>query len=265
LIHQDATAYGSLKTEMFRAGSSLGFTKFLGQTDPDWAANSQSIWVPSGVSANLIYSHGSGALGTSGTFSQPALSVTDFAQSQLRTNLQTNATNAAVSEARDNIATYWGGNAAGRGGYQHYFRVAVGLTPDTGTQITVGTSSNTAVINGNATALPNFIGLCKLQGSSNWQFATRNGNAVATQTDLGLAVAAGQTLDLMLTALPGAGPMFAQVRSLDFSSQTTLFNSQITANAPNPATLNGRRIGVRTNVALAQSVQMVRVYSRKFN
>lgn len=124
------------------------------------------------------------------------------------------------------------GNAAGVGGFFFYARFGNEIAPPAGSRFFVGlttTTTTASVVGGDPSAMTNFVGLAKNAADTNYRLKTRAAGTV-TDTDLGLAPAANDLLDVALWAEPNGSSVSAWV--YDVAGGSVLLDATYSTNLP---------------------------------
>lgn len=193
------------------------------------------------------------------TLSHPAPSTASLAQSIYRTQCQTAGTAGSASGVRDGVNTIWRGDAAGRGGFFLWIRLASGSVALAGAQVIAGLSSNTALLAGEPSALPDVLGLLKDTADANWFFARRTGTGQVTKVNLNVAYAANQVFDVVLHHRPGGTAVGVLVLQHNYDgTYTTRLDDVYSSNLPAATTMLGRHLQVRNGTtASAANVDLI--------
>jgi hypothetical protein len=199
---------------------------------PSFFDNSIMMWLP-GTSTTLAVNLGTSFTarnsGTSAAQSHPALSSTNIMTQMTRANFGTGTTTTGASGIQTTGTVAWLGNSANRGGF--FFAARFGIETYLNTIRTfIGLSANNAAMTAEPSTWANTIGLGKDSTDTTWQIIARNGSSV-TKTNIGLAVTAGQVLDLNIYAPPNSSTVY--VTLLDVGTGTVYVdNAAITTNIP---------------------------------
>lgn len=221
---------------------------------PSLGTNNIALWLP-GVTTTAGINFGV-SWTVIATQSHPAQASTNFLTAMRRAQFQTTTTIGNGSGVRAAANTFWRGNAAGLGGFFFFARVGV-VTFQSAMQIAVCLLP-TAALGGEPSAVNNHICLRKDSTDTNWFFSTRNGTT-ATPVDLGLAVAAGQVLDLYVWAGPNASDITYRVERID--SASVLANNVTTSSTlPVSTTFIAPSAQVRTTTANAVAIALAKIY-----
>jgi hypothetical protein len=243
----------------FRSGHIIPqFVNPFGQSSdiqPAIFSNRIAIWVPG--SGTALGSFGL-TPATTATLSHPALATTSLAESIYRTRFTTATSAGSASGVRDNVNTFWRGM-----GFFHHVLFATGSISLAGGQKCVGLSSQTAILSGQPSALPNLIGMIKDQGDTNWFFARRNGTGTVQLVDLGVPVANNQVFSMTLFSARNGTGLGVQIVQHNFDgTSTVLLDATYNTDLPAQNTLLGRHFVVRNgSTAAADNLDLIRWYS----
>lgn len=145
----------------------------------------------------------------------------------------------------------WIGDASGRGGFKFFCRFAV-VTFLSDMQILVGLTGIASILAGEPSARNNTVCIGKDSTDTNWQLIFRDTSS-ATKVDLGLAVAAGQVLEVSFDCPPNGSTITARVERID--SPSVLANDTThTATLPANTAMLVAEIACRTTQAAACAV-----------
>lgn len=256
-----APVSGKLRTYA-RNRSGKMFLEMIGPAGVDTSlqpalfGNNVVMWLPgTGTTAALSF-----GLNWSITATQahPTLAATNLLTSMGRATYTTAATAGGGSGVRSGKGQFWRGNAAGLGGFFFFARFGV-VTYNAGMQMWVGLSGVSTALAGEPSAQNNTVCIGKDSGDTNWQLITRSASA-ATKTDLGLAVAANQVIDVMFFAPPNSSNITARVIRLD-SPAVIADNIVLDTNLPvNTAFMYAHAHNRNGAVATAVSIALNRIY-----
>lgn len=189
---------------------------------------------------------------TAATLSHVAPATTNIGTIGYGTTFSTSTTAGNASGARDAVVHVWGGGSAGRGGFDFKARVGSGAIALAGAQVVVGLASTVAALAGEPSALTDVLALTKDAADTNWQFSRRTASGTVVKTDLGLAYATNQVLDVQIYQAPNSGTIFVRILSHAFDGTfTTLLDTSYTTSIPANTTLLGRNVQVRNGVTAA--------------
>ena len=150
--------------------------------------------------------------GTGAAQSHPTKSSTNAMTSMNRANFGTGTTATGVSGIRSTNTVAWLGNSSGLGGFLFFSRFGVETVSGT-YRAFIGLSTNTTVLGAAvepSNGLIHSIFLSKDTTDTNWQVVTRNSTTGGTngvnynKIDTGIAVTAGQVLDLYIHSAPNS-------------------------------------------------------------
>lgn len=147
-----------------------------------------------------------------GTKSTPGRLTTSALGAMQRSAYTTAATpNNSAGEYSSDVV--WRGNASGLGGFSFYCQFGV-VTYLSDMQILVGLSASATGLGGEPSARNDTIGIGKDAGDSNWHLIFRS-NSATTKIDLGVAVAAGQIVNISIDCSPNSSSMTVRVERVD--------------------------------------------------
>lgn len=149
-----------------------------------------------------------------------------------RALFSTGSTATGASGIQSSLSVAWRGNAPGLGGFFFFARFGVEALK-TGDQIFVGLGNFITALSGDPTAFTNTAALAKDAADSNWFFITRSGSGIATKTPTGLAVTAGEILDLMFFAPPNGSSITVRLVN-SVTGQVYMDDVVITQTLPDP-------------------------------
>lgn len=200
---------------------------------------------------------------TAATLSHPTPVITTLAESIYRTRFSTSTTAGNASGVRDNVNTLWRGNSAGRGGFFHHVRFASGSISLAGGQKCVCLSSQTGILAGEPSALPDVVGMVKDSTDSNWFFARRTGTGTVQRINLGVAVANNQVFDMILFSRPNGTELGVRIAQHNFDgTSTVLLDTTYNTDLPAQTTLLSRHFEVRNgSTAAADNLDLIQWYS----
>lgn len=144
----------------------------------------------------------------------------------------------------------WRGNAAGLGGFKFFARFSV-VTFLSDMQILVGLSAGVA-LSGEPSARNDTCAIGKDSTDTNWQLIFRS-NSATTKVDLGLAVAAGQILEVSFDCAPNGSSITARVERID-SASVLADDTSHTTNLPRDTIIMAAQIACRTTQAAACAI-----------
>lgn len=189
---------------------------------------------------------------TAVTLSHVAPATTNIGTIGYGTTVSTSTTAGTASGARDAVVHVWGGISAGRGGFDFKARIGSGAIALAGAQVVVGLASTVAALAGEPSALTDVVGLTKDAADTNWQFSRRTGSGTVVKTDLGLAYATNQVLDVQIYQAPNGSAIFVRILSHAFDGTfTTLLDTSYSTSIPANTTLLGRNVQVRNGTTAA--------------
>lgn len=200
---------------------------------------------------------------TAATLSHPTPATTTLAESIYRTRFSTSTTAGNASGVRDNVNTFWRGNSAGRGGFFHHVRFASGSISLAGGQKCVCLSSQTGILAGEPSALPDVVGMVKDSTDTNWFFARRTGTGTVQRVNLGVAVANNRVFDMILFSRPNDTELGVRIVQHNFDGTVTaLLDTTYNTDLPAQTTLLSRHFEVRNgSTAAADNLDLIRWYS----
>jgi hypothetical protein len=209
---------------------------------PLWAVKSCYFGGVGNGTQTQVVNYSAGASGTAGTVN---VATTDLFSSVRRIRYTSAAAAASAAGNRHNIAQFWRGNAAGRGGF--FFVAQFGVaTFQAGMAAFVGLGPAAALGNVNPNTLTHCCGFAfdDSAGQTTWRFQSNDGAGTATQVDTGLAsnvsgtnwyearmfcapngAAVGWSLEQMNT-----GSLVEGSATTDLPGSTTFMGAQITGN-----------------------------------
>jgi len=212
-----------------------------------------------------VTSLGSGAAAAS-TGTITTVAVANVAQALI--NIASAASAGADAEIRQTIQPWYRGASSDTyGGVFWHARVRF---PDasynetgalTGSRINAGLTSVAPITTRRAGSI-HFAGFNREHENghntdTNWQFITNDGGVTATTTDTGIAFAVSTVYDLWLWMPAGATTAYWQID--DVTNSTTASGSH-TTDLPGATTALYPWTGLRTNDAVARTIQIARVY-----
>lgn len=227
---------------------------------PALFGNRIMMWVPG--SGTALGSFGLTPT-TAATLSHPTPATTTLAESIYRTRFSTSTTAGNASGVRDNVNTFWRGDSAGRGGFFHHVRFASGSISLAGGQKCICLSSQTGILAGEPSALPNVIGMVKDSTDTDWFFARRTGTGTVQKVNLGVAVANNQVFDMTLFSRPNGTGLGVRITQHNFDgTSTVLLDTTYNTDLPAQTTLLSRHFEVRNgSTAAADNLDLIRWYS----
>lgn len=187
---------------------------------------------------------------TTGTKSTPGRSAASALAAMQRSVYTTGAAsgNAAGEYSADLV---WRGSAENLGGFRFFGRIGV-ITYLSDMQIMCGVSAGAFSLSGEPSARNDTIALGKDSGDTNWQLIFRS-NSETTKVDLGLAVSAGQILQVSIDAEPNASSVTVRVERVD-DAAVLADNTVHSANLPRDTIMMCAHIQCRTTQAAACAV-----------
>lgn len=216
--------------------------------------NSVYMWLPgTGTTASIAWGSSWTARnsGTGAAQAHPTKSSTNNLTTLNRATYSTGTTATGTSGIQSSATVAFRGNAAGRGGFFYFARFGV-ETYRTDLQIQVGLDARNAALAGEPSAGNNSCGICKDSGDTNWHFYTRSGSAT-TKTDTGLAVAAGDILDLMMFAPPnGSSITFRLVNAA--TGAVLVDDVVVTTNLPTNTTFMYAHAAIRSTTGTSAAL-----------
>lgn len=125
------------------------------------------------------------------------------------------------------LPQFWGGNAAGLGGYFFFCRFAIGLWAANTCRLFVGMTAATSAIVTTDTVPANSIGLSHIStdGANILNFVSKNATTLSTYSISGATIAAGQVFDLYMYCKPNDANLYFRVDSVN--AGTTLVDGVI--------------------------------------
>ncbi len=261
-----APASGNLKHFAFsRAGRIL--PHFVGPANidtpvqPALFGNSVAMWLP-GTGASAAIGMGCGWIlrisGTGAAQSQPAIAPTNALTSLARASFSTGTTSTGSAGIQSTLPVCWLGNAAGLGGFFFFSRFAV-ETHLASMQYMVGLSALNAALAGEPSVQNNSIALVKDSADTNWFLLSRSA-AASTKTATGLAVAAGDVLDLTIFAKPNDTKVTVRLINA-VTGAVVLDNVEITTNLPANTTMLYAHAQCRATAgSTAKTLSLNRIY-----
>jgi len=186
----------------------------------------------------------------SATKSTPGRANTN-AISAMQRSVYTTSTTSGNASGEYSADIAWVGNAAGLGGFKFFGRIGV-VTFLSDMQILCGLTASASILAGEPSARNDTVCLGKDSTDSNWQLIFRS-NSAATKVDLGLAVSAGQILEVSFDCAPNASTITARVERID-SASVLANDTSHTTNLPRNSIFMVAQIACRTTQAAACAV-----------
>ena len=249
-----------------RANRSL--LRMMGQSgidvslQPALFGNDIRLWNPNTTTSMLtIGQPGLTAIntGTGAALATPTPAATNAMTTMRRTQLGTGTVAGNTSGVRDPVAWYHRGSGASRGGWFHFSRFGIETTA-ADIQAQVGFAALTTALAGDPSAFVNCAMLAKDTADTNWHFMHNDAAGAATKVNTGVAVTAGQILDLFIFAPPFGSSIFFELR--DTMAGTLLASHEATTNLPVTTTFMVCRASIRApSSTSARQLSINKVYN----
>lgn len=210
--------------------------------------NSVYMWLPgTGTTASINWGTNWTARnsGTGAAQAHPTKTSTNDLTSLNRATFSTGTTATGTSGTQSGATVAWRGNAAGRGGFFFFARFGI-ETYRADLQLMVGLSALNAALAGDPSVQNNTIALVKDAADTQWFLATRG--TTTTKTATGLAVTAGQVLDLIMFAPPNGSSVTVRLVNA-VTGVVTMDDVVISENLPTNTTFLNAWAAIRSTTA----------------
>lgn len=206
----------------------------------------QELWYP--LTGSTIGVHGAADLtalnaGTGAAISTPSPTSTSDIEAMKRFLFSTGSTATGTSGVRTASATIYRGNAANRGGWFMFTRLAVPVY-ETDIRMFIGLSANSTAASGDYSSIANTVGLAKDSADTTWSFIHSATPGPATKFGTGITINSSDIYDFYSYCLPNGSEIYFELRNA--ITDVLLSSYTATTTLPVSTTFMFPRIGINS-------------------